>query len=231
MKTAVALRHIQFEDLGVLEPLLRQQGYAIQYLDVGVDDLALVEVAAPDLLFVLGAPLGACDEDAYPFLADELRLVGRRLESGRPLLGICLGAQLIARALGGEVKPMGIKEIGFSSLTLTPEGRASPLGALGTTPVLHWHGDEFAIPTGATKLASSDICAHQAFALGRAVLGLQFHLEADPLKIERWLVGHACELVHARVDPRDLRREARELGPALSRAATEVIAAWLKQAY
>jgi GMP synthase (glutamine-hydrolysing) len=228
MKSAVAIRHIHFEDLGVVEPFLRRQGYVLRYLDAGVDDLAAVDVASPDLVVVLGAPIGAGDEESYPFLADELALVRHRLDVERPLLGICLGAQLIARVLGAEVKPMGVKEIGFSPLTLTEEGKASPLAALGTVPVLHWHGDQFGIPPGATRLAYTDVCANQAFAMGRAVLGLQFHLEADPAKIERWLLGHACELGQAGVDPREIRRQAREFGAALSAAAPEVVGQWLR---
>ena len=227
MKSAVAVRHIHFEDLGVLEPFLRERGYEVRYLDAGVDDLAGVDPASPDLVVVLGAPIGAGDEETYPFLADELALVRRRLDVQRPLLGICLGAQLIARVLGAEVKPMGVKEIGFAPLTLTEEGKASPLAALGTVPVLHWHGDQFGVPPGATRLAYTDVCANQAFAMGQAVLGLQFHLEADPVKIERWLLGHACELGQTGVDPREIRRQARELGPTLSAAAPEVIGKWL----
>ena len=102
MKTALALRHIHFEDLGTLEPLLRERGFDVRYLDPTTDDLAGEEAAASDLLIALGGPIGAFDERAYPFLADELRLLERRLASGRPLLGICLGAQLIARLLGAE---------------------------------------------------------------------------------------------------------------------------------
>jgi GMP synthase (glutamine-hydrolysing) len=227
MKWAVAVRHIHFEDLGILEPFLREQGYEVRYLDAGVDDLAAVDIASPDLVVILGAPIGAGDEEIYPFLADELALVRHRLDVQRPLLGICLGAQLIARVLGAEVKPMGVKEIGFSPLTLTEEGKASPLAVLGAAPVLHWHGDQFAIPHGATRLAYTDVCANQAFAVGRAVLGLQFHLEADPAKIERWLLGHACELGQTGVDPKEIRRQAREFGQALSAAARGVIGQWL----
>ena len=226
MKSAVAVRHIHFEDLGVLEPFLRDEGYQVSYLDAGVDDLA-IDAAAPDLLIVLGAPIGAGDEDVYPFLADELELVRRRLDLGKPLLGICLGAQVIARVLGAAVAPMGVKEIGFSPLTLTDEGKASSLALLGDAPVLHWHGDQFEIPEGAVRLASTSICPNQAFAVGSAVLGLQFHLEADPAKIERWLMGHACEIGAAGIDPRDLRRQALEYGPALRVLAAKVVGAWL----
>ena len=227
MKTAIAIRHLDFEDLGTLEPLLAARGYDVRYLDAATDDLQTVDTASADLLVVLGGPIGAFDDAIYPFIGDELAVVLQRLESGRPLLGICLGAQLIARALGAGVASMGVKEIGFAPLTLASEGEASPLGALGKVPVLHWHGDRFDIPTGATRLAGTPTCANQAFSAGRHVLALQCHLEADPRRIERWLVGHACELAQAGIDPRALRAEAQALQSDLPLAARVAFASWM----
>lgn len=227
MKSAIAIRHIHFEDLGTLEPLLYERGYTVQYVDATVEDLAALDAQTPDLLVALGGPIGACDENAYPFLADELALVQRRLASKRPILGICLGAQLIARILGAAVYALGNKEIGFGPLTLTSEGRASVLAPLDDTPVLHWHGDQFDIPPGAARLAGTAIGANQAFTQGPGVLGLQFHLEVDTRLMERWLVGHACELAQAAIDPRTLRAQAREHEAKLSVAARSVFTAWL----
>ena len=227
MKTAIAIRHLHFEDLGTLAPLLEARGYAIQYVDATRHALNTEDVLHADLLVLLGGPIGAFDDEAYPFIVDELSLVRERLSQQRPLLGICLGAQLIARAMGAGVAAMGIKEIGFSPLTLTQAGAASPLAQLGTVPVLHWHGDRFDIPAGAVRLAGTDLCDNQAFEVGHHVLALQCHLEADPRQIESWLVGHASELAQAGIDPRILRAEAQALQTRLPLAAQAVFASWL----
>ena len=226
MKTAIALRHLAFEDAGLLAPLLHARGYALRYHEAGLD--AIDGADAADLLIVLGGPIGAFDDAAYPFLRDELALIERRLAEGRPLLGICLGAQLMARALGARVTPMAAKEIGFAPVSLTEAGLRSPLAALRHgTPVLHWHGDRFEIPLDAQRLAGSAHCAEQAFALGTQALALQFHLEADPARLESWLIGHACELAAAGIDPRTLRTQAHEHGAALAEAGRAVLGAWL----
>lgn len=225
MKTAIALRHLHFEDVGTLDAVLSNQGYALHYLDPAIDATDGIQDA--DLLIVLGGPIGAYDEQAYPFLTDELAVVHQRLDAGKPLLGICLGAQLIARALGAKVYPLGVKEIGFSPVTLTPDGQESVLAALGDTPVLHWHGDQFDIPTGGVHLASTPIGTNQAFSLGSNVLGLQFHLEADMSKLEQWLVGHANELSQAGISPCKLREDAERLGERLTIAARTVLVEWL----
>lgn len=228
MKSALVLRHVHFEDLGTLEALLRERGYAVQYCEAALDDLCTLDALAPDLLVALGGPIGACDDAAYPFVANELALIARRLQQRRPMLGICLGAQLMARALGAGVCAMGVKEIGFAPLTLTGAGRRSPLAVLNGIAVLHWHGDRFDIPAGAVHLAATATCPNQAFALGRHGLALQFHLEADAARIEHWLVGHASELAQAGIDPRSLRAQARaaQSGP-LADAGRRAIGAWL----
>lgn len=231
MKTALALRHVPFEHLGLLQPLLEARGYAVRYVDVGVQPVPADDMATAELVIVLGGPIGAYDEAAYPFVRDEADGIARRLAARKPLLGICLGAQLMARALGAAVKPMGVKEIGFAPVTLTAEGADSPLAPLADgTPVLHWHGDRYDLPPGAQRLAFTTVCAEQAFAIGNHALGLQFHLEANLDELEAWLIGHAAELGAAGIDPCALRTQAPTVAERLSRRARDVFTAWLDRA-
>lgn len=224
---AVAVRHVLFEDLGVLEGPLEDRGYEVQYLDAGIDDLRLAFDGA-ELVVVLGGPVGVGDVDRYPFLRTEIDLLRERLEAGRPTLGVCLGAQLMAAALGAKVRPTGNPEIGFGEIELTPEGRKSVLAGLEGVPVFHWHADEFAIPDGAHGLAATEGFPNQAFSLGANALALQFHIEADPVFLERWLIGHAGELAAARIDPDLLRNQAAADGHRLVKAARRVIDEWLE---
>lgn len=226
MGTAVAVCHLAFEDLGLIEPWLRERGWRIHYHDVGVDELGTLDLAPVDLLVVLGGPIGAEEDARYPYLTEEVRLLRERIDSGRPLLGICLGAQLMARALGAAVRPMGRKEIGFSPLTLTPAARDTPLALIGDQSVLHWHGDQFALPPGVESLAATPVCPHQAFMVGDHAMAWQFHLEVDPARIEQWLIGHTGELTQAGLDLDALRAQAREHRRGLAQALDRVLSDW-----
>lgn len=228
LKTAIAIRHIHFEDLGTFEAVLSSAGYKLYYHDVGVTEFSTFDPLEPDLLIALGGPIGICEVDTYPLLGEVRDLVRARLEAARPLLGICLGAQQIAAALGAKVSPMSAKEIGFRPVTLNEAGLRSPLRHMDGAQVLHWHGDAFEIPDGALNLASTPACATQAFSLGPNVLGIQFHPEADACSgLERWLIGHASELNSAGIDPRIIRKDAERYGPALREAARTMLAEWL----
>ena len=230
IKKCLAVRHVAFEDLGLLGPLVSSRGYGVRYHDAGVQPINADIFLAPDLLIVLGGPIGVYERDAYPFIADEIAAIAARLQAGKPMLGVCLGAQLMAAALGARVAPGPAEEIGWAPLTLTADGQMSVLGPLGTTPVLHWHGDNCELPTGCTRLASTEHCPVQAFTRMPSQLALQFHLETEPARFETWLVGHTVELGKAGIDPRKLRTQAQELGPATREVGQKVLAAWLDQA-
>jgi GMP synthase (glutamine-hydrolysing) len=194
--STLALRHVAFEDLGLLAPLLAERGHTVRYVDVPIADLDTVDALSPDLLVVLGGPIGVYENDRYPFIDREIEWLERRLRASRPTLGICLGSQLMAKALGARVYPSGVKEIGWAPVVLADTAAGSCLKHLADTPVLHWHGDTFDLPAGAVHLASTAACRNQAFALGTHALALQFHAEAAGRALEAWFVGHTCE-IHA----------------------------------
>ncbi|WP_417626701.1 glutamine amidotransferase [Pararhodobacter aggregans] len=227
-KTALILRHVAFEDLGSFAPGLTDAGYHLQGIDAGIDPLP--DPLAADLVVVLGGPIGVNEGAAYPCMDQERDWLRPRLAADRPTLGLCLGAQLMAAALGARVAPLAAKEIGFSPLTLTEAGRAGPLNHLREVPVLHWHGEAFEIPQGADLLASTPACATQAFARGRTLLGLQCHPEAGMLPdFERWLIGHSAELAQAGIAPEALRQDAKAHGRALRTAGQAMLKQWLRE--
>jgi GMP synthase (glutamine-hydrolysing) len=231
-KTAIAIRHVHFEDLGAFAAVLRRHRYDLRYCDVGIDNVGEVDPLAPDLIVVLGGPIGVSDEPAYPFLRDELRLLERRLAAAHPTLGICLGAQLMARALGAWVYPAPEKEIGWGEVQLTEAGRNGPLRHFVGAPVLHWHGDTFDLPEGTELLASTDICPNQAFSFGRQVLACQFHPEITASGFERWLVGHAVELAAVPgISPAALWRDTERFAPRAAGRGEACLSEWLAALY
>ncbi len=233
MKQAVAIRHVAFEDLGTFEDGLRRNGYDIRYVDATIDRLDLPAFRNADLLVILGGPIGVYEERQYPFLTKELVLIEQRLAAQAPVLGICLGCQLMARALGARVYAGGDKEIGWGPIDLTASGHVSPLRhlAAGDGAVLHWHGDTFDMPEGAEGLASTRHYPHQAFRYGTKALALQFHAEVSALGLERWFVGHAVEIAATpAVSVEQLRDDTRRWSPALAAAASRLLDEWLSTA-
>lgn len=228
MKTALALRHVAFEDLGVFEAALHEAGYDVRTVDNHHINAGALLAMPCDLLISLGAPIGVNDEALFPFIAEEARLIEAKLRADVPVLGICFGAQLIARVLGSRVRAMPNKEIGWAPVTLTPQGQAT-LAALGGVPVLHWHGDTFDLPSDCDLLASTSLCENQAFRKGSRVLGLQFHCEVDPARIEHWLVGHAYELGAAGIDIAALRSTTKACGRNAAAAGVALIKEWLSE--
>jgi GMP synthase (glutamine-hydrolysing) len=229
--TAIALRHVAFEDLGMLAPILDREGWDVAYAEAPTEDLDDQAIRRADLLIVLGGPVGVYQTDDYPFLRQETALIERRLSAGLPTLGICLGSQLMATALGARVYPGPVKEIGWGALDLTPQGTVSclaPLGEEGAT-VLHWHGDTFDLPDGAVRLAGNHNYPNQAFAYGDRALALQFHLEAGGRQLEEWYVGHTMELSAAGISIPVLRQETLVRAAAVHQRAERIFSRWLRQ--
>lgn len=228
MKSCYALRHVPFESLGLLEPLLAERGFEIRNVDVPVTTLPKRSLVDADFVVVLGGPISAYEDHLYPFLVDELDVIEQRLRAKRPTIGICLGAQLMARALGARVYPGAKKEIGWSDLQLTSHGRQHALSAIEGQRVLHWHGDTYDLPEGATLLASTAVTPHQAFAWNSTAIALQFHLEVMTEALEAWYVGHALELSRwGELTIPELRDQGRLYAPALQPHARRALGAML----
>lgn len=172
------LQHVPFEGLGAIDPWLVQRGARLSWTRLH-EAGRFPDLADFDLLIALGGPMSVNDEDRLPWLAAEKRFVAQAIAAGRAVLGICLGAQLIASAAGAKVYPNREREIGWHPVVRAPATGESPWrDALpARLEAFHWHGETFDLPAGASHLARSEACEHQAFALGDRVLGLQFHLE------------------------------------------------------
>ncbi|WP_109806985.1 glutamine amidotransferase-related protein [Sphingosinithalassobacter portus] len=225
MKRCVVVEHIDFEPLAAYRAPIDQAGYAIE--SVAAAALTGFDWSAPDLLVLMGGPMSVHDGDSCPWMPPEIEGVARRCAADLPTLGICLGGQVMARAMGAEVTASPVREIGFAPLTLTPAGQASALRHFADTSVLHWHGETFAIPPGATHLAASQGCANQAFSRGN-LLGLQFHGEIGELaQVEIWLDRGRDYVAGAGVDPDGVRADMARLGAGAVAAGSAAIAEWL----
>ena len=191
-------QHVPFEGLGSIERWARAVGHAISATRFHCGD-AVPRLDDVDWLVVMGGPMSVHDESVYPWLAEEKRFIGQAIAAGKPVLGICLGAQLIAAVLGARVYRNRQKEIGWFPIQITEDASHSALGLVRPEQLeaFHWHGDTFDLPPGAVHLARSEACEHQAFALGDRVLALQFHLETTPESAAALIEHCGDELVPA----------------------------------
>lgn len=189
MSRILVFQHVAAEPLGTLDPLIRKRGHRVKFVNFDRHPDAAPSVDRYRGLVVLGGPMNVEDQDHRAHLKTELKLIERALEQGKPVLGICLGAQLLAHALGAPVRRHDPGEIGWYDLDLTAAGRDDPvIGALGVRPaVFQWHRYTFDLPHGATHLASTAGCANQAFCYAGNAYGVQFHPEVNQALIERWL--------------------------------------------
>ena len=204
MRKTVVLQHIDREGPGLITELGRQRGLGVQVLRLDLGVQVPDTLPAGDVLVVMGGPMAVDDveDPRYPFLAREIELLRKVLAAGQPVLGVCLGAQLLAHAAGARVYPnlrpdetgmlRPVREVGFGEVRLIDRAREAVLAGLGETlSVLHWHGDTFDLPDGAVHLASSPLCVNQAFRIGQKAFGLQFHIETDAETVRTWALDDA----------------------------------------
>ena len=227
---AHVIQHIDFEDLGNLRGTLEKLDFEIRYFKAHSErDLRTMDQSTPDLLVVLGGPIGVYDNAHYPFLDREKKLIERQIKASKPLVGICLGAQLIASVMGGKVYPGHVKEIGWGQVFSEP-GTSHPLNVLSGSNVLHWHGDTFDVPSGALRLMHSEHYSNQAFSSGNNIIALQFHLEVESDRVEDWLLGHANELFTTNRElVTQIRADSVKFIPEITKNAASFWAAWLAQ--
>lgn len=225
----LVFKHVVVEGLGVFEQFCHDAGIAIDTVELEKGD------PFPDLegyaaLWVMGGPMNVGDEVEFPWLADEKILIRKAVQDLQlPYMGVCLGAQLLADALGGEVKPMLIPEVGLLTVTMTSTGCHHPLmrGLPETLKVLQWHGQEVTrLPTGATLLASSAQCQVQAYAVGDYAFGLQFHSEVTAATVEDWVQIPAyradLEATLGSTGCRDMKQAVSKQLPVMNRDAKAV---------
>jgi GMP synthase-like glutamine amidotransferase len=211
-KRVFAFRHVPFEDLGLIRAPLAERGISVEYADLYRLGAPVPDVAQAAGLIFMGGPMSANDD--LPYLRQELQLIWQAVERQRPVLGVCLGAQLIAKALGAKVYRNAVKEVGWFDIHFTEAATRDALftGVGPAETVFHWHGETFDLPPGAEWLAYSEDCRNQAFRAGAGVYGLQFHLEVTPAMIADWCAQDAsCGDVRELDAPIDPRKNATRL--------------------
>lgn len=228
MPTALVIQHEDYEALAGFEKPLRDRGYQIDTINVQDSLFDTVCFLDPELLVIMGGPMGVYETDAHPWMNHEIIRVAERIMADRPTLGVCLGSQVMAAAMGAPVYKGGHNEVGFSPIKLTEAGKTSPLAAVGDVPVLHWHGDTFDLPAGVTLLASTGLYPNQAFSRGANILALQFHPEMgeDP-SFETWCDHGDPFIAKAGTDVTTLLDEHERLGPAAVAAGRALLDSWL----
>lgn len=229
MKRALIVRHVPFEGIAGFREPVEAAGYELERIDVADPEFSRTDFNAPDLLILMGGPMGVYERDEHPWIDCEIDRLASRVSLGLPTLGVCLGAQMIAAAMEAEVHAGPVKEVGFAPVTLHDTAADSPLRHVADVPVLHWHGDTFPLPGGVELLASTDAYHHQAFRRGPEILALQFHAEMgqDP-RFEHWLDGSDDYVAEAGLTIAELRAQHDRHGRDAVAAGRAMIAEWLR---
>lgn len=226
-RRVLVVQHDPHIHLGNLEPVLRGRGYDITVVDPTATDVSAIDAASPDVLVVLGGHEAAYELDKFPYLRDELRLIRSRIALRLPLLGICLGAQLMAGALGARNYRGQRPDYGYRKLKLTPAGESSPLSHTRGVPMLEWHGDHFDLPEGATLLASSEAYPNEAFAIGDFALAVQFHPEVTDAMHDDWTSDTQSELAREGITVEQWRALRNEHNGPMQSVSAAMFTAWL----
>jgi GMP synthase (glutamine-hydrolysing) len=221
---AVAIRHEEIAHLGNLEPVLREFGYEIRYLDAATDSF---DGVAADLVIVLGGDMGVYETEQHPYIPAELAFLEQRLGQRQPTLGVCLGAQMMAGALGADVFKGPSVEIGFRTVEPTDAGRHSPIRHFAGVPVVQWHGDTFELPSGATRLAESAQYANEAYSIGEYALAVQFHPELHGEMYDEWIADGTASLDELGIAHDSLRDERDRYAAGMEAASTAMLREWL----
>lgn len=227
-RTAVILQHDPTIHLGNIGPVLVEHGYDLRIVDVTTVDVSTIDPSEADLVVVLGGEMGAYQTDEFPFLDAEKELLRERLGAQRPTLGVCLGAQLMAGALGQRVYKGDTMQIGYRRVEPTEAGVASPIRHFDGVPVVQWHGDTFELPEEATLLASSSDYSNEAFAIGDFALAVQFHPEVTDDMHESWVADGYNELDEYAIDPDALRRDREAHSARMQEASRAAFGEWLQ---
>ncbi len=235
MANVLVFRHVPHEHLGIIADSLARQEIDYRYVDAFEPGVQYPALDSRQGLIVMGGPMNADETKRYPFLAEEVRLIQTAVERRMPVLGVCLGSQLLAKALGAKVYPNGQKEIGWRRVNCTPATAADPIlchFARGEY-VFQWHGDTFDLPKGAVWLLGSDLCTNQAFRYGNAAWGLQFHLEVTQGMLCEWFgePENQRELagLKGKIDPEGILGDARKHLPRLSEVGRQTFDAFCGQ--
>lgn len=224
------LQHIECETLGTIADALSAAKVSVEYIRPFEGMSVPKAMEESDGLIVMGGPMGVYDHPRYPFLSEEMRLIEQALKEEKPILGVCLGSQLLAAVLGATVAPGQRKEIGWHPVQLSQEAHDDPLweGIEATFTAYHWHGDIFPLPEGAVPLARSAQTAYQAFRYGRRAYGFLFHMEVTEKIIGRMVETFAEELRESRVDGEEIIKKIPDHLPRLQKIGGVVFERWAK---